>query len=61
MAESAWTFSFGKFKGQDVEDIPDRYLEHLLEQEWFCEKYGHKVNVLEKELKYREQFGEHIS
>ena len=39
-----------------IEDAPKRYLEWLLDQEWFCLKYPAGVKQIEKELKFREDF-----
>jgi len=43
-----------------IEDAPDKYLEWLLEQDWFCEKFADKVALIEKELSYRDEFNSHI-
>lgn len=56
MAESLWTLPFGKFKGIDVEGVPNSYLKWLLDQEWMEEKYSEAIPKIEKELDYRERF-----
>jgi len=60
MAESVWILPFGKYQGYGIEDAPDKYLEWLLEQDWFCEKFADKVALIEKELSYRDEFSSHI-
>jgi uncharacterized protein (DUF3820 family) len=58
MAKSLWILPFGKYSGQPIEDIEDvNYLEWLLEQDWFVNKFGDGVVAIEKELKFRETFG----
>lgn len=46
-------FNFGKHKGEDVEDVPDQYLEFIVEK--FDE--GHIQSECEKELKFRHDSG----
>jgi len=56
MADSLWTLPFGKFKGKDIEDVPNSYLKWLLEQNWMITKYRSTLPIIEKELDYRERF-----
>ena len=56
MAESLWTLPFGKFKGKDIEDVPTYYLNYLLCQGWFGEKYPGESFKVQKELDYRDRF-----
>lgn len=61
MAESLFTIPFGKYEGQDIEDIPDFYLEWLLDQMWFAQNYPEEANAIHTELTYREVWDKHIS
>ena len=56
MNDSLFTLPFGKFKGQDIEDVPNSYLNWLLEQEWFENKYKKGYANTKKELEYRETY-----
>ena len=56
MAESLWIFPFGKFKGKPIEDIPKSYLEYMLEQNWFCDKFSNKIEIVQKQIKFLENF-----
>lgn len=57
MAESTWILPFGKrYKNYCIEDVPSSYLEFLLEQDWFCEKFEDKIKLVEEELKFRNKF-----
>ena len=56
MADSLWTLPFGKYKGKDIEEVPNWYLHFLLEQDWFVTKFSDKTPIVEKELDYRERF-----
>lgn len=60
MADSMWTIHFGKFKGKDIEDVPDSYLIWLKGEKWFKDDFPQKLIIVEKELKYRNQFDSHI-
>ena len=53
MAKSLWTIPFGKFEGEDIEDVPPTYLQWLAEQEWFVEKFPEGLRAINKELEYR--------
>jgi uncharacterized protein (DUF3820 family) len=55
--ESLWNIPFGKHRGP-IEDAPTHYLNWLLEQEWFCVKFPEGVKQINKELKFREDFGD---
>ena len=56
MADSLWTLPFGKYKGKDIEDVPNWYLNYLLELDWFLTKFSDKTPIVEKEIDYRERF-----
>lgn len=43
MADSLWIIPFGKYKSFPIEEVPDSYLDWLLEQDWFLEKFADKV------------------
>ena len=49
----AMLMSFGKHRGKSIEDIPSDYLEWLMEQDWFIEKYEPIAQMVERELAYR--------
>jgi uncharacterized protein (DUF3820 family) len=56
MAESLGVLPFGKFKGKDIEDIPDSYLEWFIGEEDIVSKNKILCENIKKELKYRERF-----
>lgn len=56
MAQSWFTMPFGKHKGEDIEDLDDNYLNWLMEQEWFIEKYPSGAKAVESELAFREEW-----
>lgn len=58
MAESLWTFPFGKHKGQDIEDIETSYLEWISGEDWFKQKFKKGCEAIKKELDYREKWGD---
>jgi uncharacterized protein (DUF3820 family) len=58
MADSLFTMPFGKFKGQDIEDIETDYLEWIVGEQWFKEKFKDGRKAIEQELEYREKFGD---
>lgn len=60
MAESLGQISFGKYKGKDIEDVPDNYLEWISGEGWFKEKFSKLCENIKKELDYREKFDLHI-
>jgi uncharacterized protein (DUF3820 family) len=60
MADSLWVLPFGKYKGQEIETVPDSYLHWCLEQDWFCEKFPDKLDDLNQELQYRVDFEKQI-
>lgn len=47
---------FGKYKGELIADLPNGYLEWLLDQEWFEEKFVDLWKLTKKEMGYRERF-----
>lgn len=56
MADSLGRIPFGKFKGKDMEDVPNSYLEWIIGEDWFKEKYPVLGANIKKELEYRERF-----
>jgi len=56
MAESLGQIPFGKYKGKDIEDIPNSYLNWIVGEDWFKVKYKDLCNTIRKELKYRKDF-----
>lgn len=56
MAESLWVIPFGKYRDQDIENVPTDYLEFLLGESWFERKFADKVSVVKQEIKYRNDF-----
>lgn len=53
---------FGKYAGEDIEDVPSKYLK------WFLENIDPETTFLEsiveevdKEYKWREKYNEHIA
>lgn len=48
--------SFGVYRGHLVADIPNHYLNWLLEQDWFCKKFLDLKEQTEIELEYRKKF-----
>jgi uncharacterized protein (DUF3820 family) len=61
MAITMWKCPFKKHKGSDIEDIPDSYLQWLLEQDWLCEKYKNVIPIIEKELRFRITHDRHVA
>jgi hypothetical protein len=54
MADSLFIIPFGNtHRGEPIEDCPTNYLEWLLEQDWFLEKYPEGANAIGKELEFR--------
>lgn len=60
MAESLFTMPFGKHKGIDIEDISDSYLQWIIGEDLFKEKFKEGCDAIKKELAYRERFDLHI-
>jgi len=52
--------SFGKYRDRNIEEIPDTYLDWLLGEKWFLEKYNHLVIPIAKELALRKRSDCHI-
>lgn len=46
---------FGKYQGQQLMNIPRDYLEWLLEQSWFEEKYKKYKKYVEHQLERRDR------
>lgn len=51
---------FGKHKGELLADIPNSYLEWLLDQEFFEEKFLQHWKMAKKELEYRDKFNIYV-
>ena len=51
---------FGKHKGELLADIPNSYLEWLLDQEFFEEKFQQHWKMTKKELEYRDKFNIYV-
>ncbi len=51
---------FGKFKGKTVDELPNSYLNWLLEQDWFEKNFEDLYEVVEAEAAWREEVGVHI-
>lgn len=51
---------FGKYKGELLADIPDSYLDWLLEQEFFELKFKEHWKMTKQEKEYRKKFNIHI-
>ena len=47
--------SFGKHVNEDIREIPSDYLQWLMEQDWFEEKFDNIRQRVEEELKIRER------
>lgn len=47
---------FGKHKGELIADLTDSYLDWLLDQDWFAEKFPKHVVMVKKEIGYRKKF-----
>ena len=56
MAKSLFKLPFGKHKGEGIEDVPLNYLEWLMEQDWFLEKYPEGEKAVNDEIAYRIKF-----
>ena len=56
MAESLGQMPFGAFKGIDIEDIPNKYLEFIIGEKWFITREASLAENIKKELKYRKQW-----
>lgn len=51
---------FGKHRGELLADLPNSYLEWLLEQDFFEEKFREQWLMSKKELEYRNKFNIYI-
>ncbi|MDY0314760.1 MAG: DUF3820 family protein [Bacteroidales bacterium] len=56
MADSMFTFPFGKHKDEDIEDVPTSYLQWLVGEDWFRTQYPKGYKAVLSELKYRKDF-----
>lgn len=57
MTKYMWVIPFGKWKGKPIEDIETSYLEWISGEGWFKEKFKEGYNQIQKELKFRKDFG----
>jgi uncharacterized protein (DUF3820 family) len=51
---------FGIHRGKTLNEIPSDYLEWLIRQDWFEDKYPDLLESTEGELDWRDQFGRHF-
>lgn len=51
---------FGKHRGELLADIPNSYLEWLLEQDFFEEKFREHWLMSKKEVEYRRKFNIYV-
>lgn len=53
---------FGKSanEGKTLEELPSSYLQWLLEQDWFEEKYARFVDFVQQEWNWREETNNHF-
>ena len=49
-------FTFGKYNGVLVADVPNSYLNWVLEQDWFCKEQIALKQQAEIELAYRNKY-----
>jgi uncharacterized protein (DUF3820 family) len=52
--------SFGKYKGKDIEDVPDSYLKWFIGEDDIVRRNGILCDNIKKELKYRDDFDLHV-
>jgi len=48
--------TFGKYRGQQLGDVPESYLRWCLDQEWFEKQYPDMVDPFESELRFRDKW-----
>jgi uncharacterized protein (DUF3820 family) len=60
MAESLGQLPFGKFKGTDIEDVPDGYLKWFIGEDKIRADFPKLCENIKKELKYRDDFDLHV-
>jgi len=49
-------FTFGKYNGTLIADIPNKYLEWIIGENWFKTKFKELKDQVEIEIKYRKQY-----
>lgn len=49
-------FPFGKYDGVLIADVPNSYLNWILEQDWFFQKYDEVKYQVVIEMEYRKKF-----
>ncbi len=47
---------FGKHNGKSIKDLPTKYLDWIIGQDWFCEKFKDLKDEVIKELKSRPEW-----
>ena len=57
MSDGEAIFTFGKYKGCRIGEIPDDYLRWLSGTDWFEKKYAKLQVAVNEELEFREQTG----
>ncbi len=60
MADSLGQIPFGKFKGKDIEDVPDSYLIWVSGELWFKTREPKLYENIKKEIAYRDKFDLHV-
>jgi len=56
MAESLGHLPFGKYKGEDIEDVPDSYLRWFIGEDDIVRRNPVLCENIKKELAYRDKF-----
>ena len=51
---------FGKHKGTSVAELPSSYLRWLEGEDWFEEKHENLLEVVQQELRWRDETGMHF-
>lgn len=59
MSETLHKMIVGKFKGMNIEDIPDSYLEWISDEAWFKAGYPQLYENIIFELEERDKFDLH--
>lgn len=47
---------FGRYRDKLIADVPNNYLNWLLDQDWFCIKHPVILEQIKIELSYRKKF-----
>ena len=59
MDTTAHTVPFGKHRGAPISELPSSYLRWLEGQDWFEEKHEGLLEVVQAELSWRDETGQH--